>query len=414
MNPSGPGSVFQYQDGNQANSKVLTSDASGNATWQAVPNMIINSAAFTNFVGTGAGNSNVSNVGTRNSSLGYNALTGNTTGSHNTAIGNLALTANTSGYGNTAIGDSALSKVTTGYYNTALGYGAYLTAALNNATIIGYGASGSTGGVAVGSGASSSGGGSSLALGHSSTSGGSNAVAIGYNATSAGNNSISIGQYANAAGNTSIAIGGGTTAATATEVSALPTGSIAIGYNTRIVTKSSAPSNITAIGYGVTDTVTNTMVFGNASVVGWGFGAPAGSNAITVGSTPSNGNGAKLTLAGAWTSASDSTKKFNIQTIKYGLKEVMKLRPVSYQWKGSKATDIGFIAQEVKLVLPELVFGTEGSMTLSYAQITSVLAKAIQEQQAQIESQKVENQKLQQQLFDLKKELDTIKNALKK
>lgn len=67
----------------------------------------------------------------------------------------------------------------------------------------------------------------------------------------------------------------------------------------------------------------------------------------------------------------------------------MKLRPVTYKLKGSDNQDIGFIAQEVKRIIPEIVYGEEGEMTLSYGQITSVLVKAIQDQQKQIDELKV-------------------------
>ena len=173
------------------------------------------------------------------------------------------------------------------------------------------------------------------------------------------------------------------------------------------------------------------MVFGNSNVLGWGFGvipkntAGVVSAAITVGNTSSNGNGATLTPAGVWTNASDSTKKFNIQNMNYGLTQIMKLRPVSYQMKGSGYHDIGFIAQELKLVLPELVYGEEGSMTVAYSQITAVLTKAIQEQQKKIEEQQAafdkevskkdaENALLKLQLDQLKREVESIKSQLVK
>jgi hypothetical protein len=50
---------------------------------------------------------------------------------------------------------------------------------------------------------------------------------------------------------------------------------------------------------------------------------------------------------------------------------------------------IGFIAQDVEEVLPELVSTSEKGMKgLSYGQLTAVLVKAIQEQQKQIEELK--------------------------
>ena len=137
------------------------------------------------------------------------------------------------------------------------------------------------------------------------------------------------------------------------------------------------------------------MIFGNTSVVGWGFGVVPGGAAIRVGTGATNGNGATLTLLGAWTNGSDSTKKWDISTVKYGLAEVMKLRPVRYKWKITGQEDFGFLAQEVKNILPEIVYGEEGQMTISYGQITSVLTKAMQEQQKIIDNQRLAITKLE-------------------
>ena len=72
----------------------------------------------------------------------------------------------------------------------------------------------------------------------------------------------------------------------------------------------------------------------------------------------------------------------------------MKLRPVYYKWKNTNQNDFGFLAQEVKLVLPEIVYGEPGQMTISYGQITAVLTKAVQEQQVIIEKQSKEIEEL--------------------
>ncbi len=93
------------------------------------------------------------------------------------------------------------------------------------------------------------------------------------------------------------------------------------------------------------------------------------------------GSGATLTTGGVWTDASDRNKKKNIKTLNYGLKEVLALNPVQYKLKINGRKDIGFIAQDMKKVIPELVYGNDGDMSLSYGQLSSVLTKAIQEQQ---------------------------------
>jgi hypothetical protein len=139
------------------------------------------------------------------------------------------------------------------------------------------------------------------------------------------------------------------------------------------------------------------MVFGNGRVVGWGFGVSPGSDAIRVGTNTTNGNGATLTTTGVWTDASDRSKKFDIAGISYGLHEVMQLRPVAYRLKGLNNQDIGFIAQDVMEVIPEIVYGEEGEMTMSYSHLTSVLTKAIQEQQKIIEELRTRIEALEKQ-----------------
>ena len=105
---------------------------------------------------------------------------------------------------------------------------------------------------------------------------------------------------------------------------------------------------------------------------------------------------AKLTSSGVWTNASDARYKENIGPITYGLTEVMQLQPRTYNIIGSDKKEIGFVAQEVEPLLPELVESSRNSvtnedrLTLSYGQLSAVLVKAIQEQQAQIEDLKAE------------------------
>ena len=97
---------------------------------------------------------------------------------------------------------------------------------------------------------------------------------------------------------------------------------------------------------------------------------------------------ASLTSSGVWTNASDERYKENIKPIEYGISEVMQLHPRSYNMIGSDKQEIGFVAQEVQPFLPELVENSVNSitneerMTLSYGQLSAVLVKAIQEQQA--------------------------------
>ena len=112
------------------------------------------------------------------------------------------------------------------------------------------------------------------------------------------------------------------------------------------------------------------------------------------------GSGAHVTTAGNWTNASDLRLKKNIENSRYGLSDVLKLRPVDYQMKSNNEKQVGFIAQEVKKVIPEVVSGDENSdimMGISYGNLVPVLVNAIKEQQAQIE-------KMQKEIEELKKD----------
>jgi hypothetical protein len=107
-----------------------------------------------------------------------------------------------------------------------------------------------------------------------------------------------------------------------------------------------------------------------------------------------------LTAAGdlvAYGSPSDITLKTNIKPLTGSLDKVIKLQGVSFTWKEdteiSKMTgikdDIGFIAQEVKEILPELVRENEnGLLSLRDKSITALLVEAIKEQQKQIDELK--------------------------
>jgi hypothetical protein len=102
---------------------------------------------------------------------------------------------------------------------------------------------------------------------------------------------------------------------------------------------------------------------------------------------------------------SDARMKKNVRDLGLGLDEIMKLRPVVYDWKNDTGKDkIGFIAQELRKVVPNVVVGDESKETLGvlYSDMIPVLTKAIQEQQAQIDALKAENQKLKTAEVELK------------
>ena len=89
------------------------------------------------------------------------------------------------------------------------------------------------------------------------------------------------------------------------------------------------------------------------------------------------------------------------------------LRPVSFDWKDktNKNKRLGLIAQEVQLILPDIVdVGDDEKQTLgiNYSALVPVLTKAIQEQQTEIKSLRSENMELKNQLLDINKRLDKL------
>ncbi|MDG5815498.1 tail fiber domain-containing protein [Chitinispirillales bacterium ANBcel5] len=120
-------------------------------------------------------------------------------------------------------------------------------------------------------------------------------------------------------------------------------------------------------------------------------------------------------------STSDSTFKTITDTITNALSTVSSLQGIGFNWKAdeypernfSDRRQIGFIAQEVEQVLPELVHtDADGYKSLSYDKLTAVLVEAIKEQQmvieeqnAQMEEQKLENETLRAEIETIKKHL---------
>lgn len=114
---------------------------------------------------------------------------------------------------------------------------------------------------------------------------------------------------------------------------------------------------------------------------------------------PTLGTGLVYSNNGTLTSTNPSDKRLkdNITDLGYGLSDILKLRPVSYNWKDDKINQgkqFGFIAQEVQEFMPELVkeFKTEegNRLGLDKEGIYAALVNAIKEQQAQIKELKAE------------------------
>ena len=106
--------------------------------------------------------------------------------------------------------------------------------------------------------------------------------------------------------------------------------------------------------------------------------------------------GAMLDVAGeakatAFLYSSDINLKKNIKPLGNELDKVMELQPVSYNWKSDDSSDIGFIAQEVEKIFPEVVHTSKVTnlKSIDYPKLTVFLVQALQEQQKEIEQLKL-------------------------
>jgi hypothetical protein len=130
-----------------------------------------------------------------------------------------------------------------------------------------------------------------------------------------------------------------------------------------------------------------------------------GANGSLDGYIANNGS-AVLTLV----DSSDERKKENIRSASYGLSTIKALRPVEFDWKSGVKNVKGFIAQEVKEVLPESVSiidesekgGFVDAHYLETQTMIPVLVKAIQELSAQVISLQAESASLRDELAALK------------
>jgi Chaperone of endosialidase len=141
-----------------------------------------------------------------------------------------------------------------------------------------------------------------------------------------------------------------------------------------------------------------------------GVGRGSAANSITFKTSQLNYNSAYCNGT-TWVDASDARLKRDIQPMtNYGLSTVMQLKPVTYYFKADKTNhhEVGFIAQEMQKIVPEVVSGTEGDLEkgetlgLSYGNLVPVLTKAIQEQQTEITDLKKQLAELKAMLIELK------------
>lgn len=114
-------------------------------------------------------------------------------------------------------------------------------------------------------------------------------------------------------------------------------------------------------------------------------GAAEFSSTIRAPNLASSGSGTPVLLTSEGDikiSSSDIRLKRDVQPILYGLDDILKLNPVSFKWKNlddSQKLNLGFIAQELREIIPEVVFGDESKemLSINMMYLTPVIVEAI-------------------------------------
>lgn len=76
--------------------------------------------------------------------------------------------------------------------------------------------------------------------------------------------------------------------------------------------------------------------------------------------------------------------KDNVADARFGLAEIEKMRPVTFDWKSSHERDIGFIAEEMAAVNPLFATYRDGKVEgVKYGQLTAVLVNAVKQLSAE-------------------------------
>jgi len=191
-----------------------------------------------------------------------------------------------------------------------------------------------------------------------------------------------------------LAIGTGTFSGGSVKVDILSSGSgvgnqikLVNNHNTGLYVGLAGDTTGDAIFYNAANT--NALIYTNALL------RVTVSNAGVVTLANLAGTGSRAVIADAsgvlTAPVSDETVKENINTLDYGLKEVMALNPVSFtfkeDWKSmGEGRQVGLIAQQVEKIIPEVTFTTPttGKMGINYEKLVPVLIKAIQELQEEV------------------------------
>lgn len=126
-----------------------------------------------------------------------------------------------------------------------------------------------------------------------------------------------------------------------------------------------------------------------------------------------------LEVQGDFTESSDRRIKSDITHLEGVLEDVCSLEPAQFRRttdddSGTGPLSVGFIAQEVREVFPELVRGDEsdGLLSLGYSHFTGLAVQAIKEQQALIDGLESETASLREENDELRERLSALESRL--
>ncbi len=124
---------------------------------------------------------------------------------------------------------------------------------------------------------------------------------------------------------------------------------------------------------------------------------------------------------GMYTSSDQDLKKEIVEMSTGVLNKMLQLQPVTYRYKAqgeAARRSMGFIAQDVQHLFPELVMhnpghnGQEGYLAVNYAGFGVLAVKSIQEQQAEMQVLKAENKALTSKMETLEARLQRLEQLM--
>jgi hypothetical protein len=145
-------------------------------------------------------------------------------------------------------------------------------------------------------------------------------------------------------------------------------------------------SYIDDVGTGDLRIRANNLSLRNTSDVAYLYGNSGGSVLLYHnGSSKLETTSTGITVTGDVNSTSDINLKKDIEVVTSSTEMLNQLRGVKFTWKQNDERSVGVIAQEVEVILPELVKGEEGDKSVNYSGLVGVLIEAVKELSARVD-----------------------------